>query len=166
MYLAASIVEAVAVALLPIWLSTDVSRGGMGYSVPNMALVISAGGIVSFILHSVFKSRMAYVLKSSPVRTLRYVVVVIIKFVVPRFDVNVLIYSYISFIFLDSLQNGLWPVGNSVHVTDAVTSIELRSGVRRSQRQQWPRCAQPVPHPCTSPRPLHTARTSTPSGWN
>lgn len=70
-YLSASVVEAVAVAVLPIWLSTDVSHGGLGYSVPNLALVMSAGGIVAFILHSVFKSRVAYVLKSSPVRTLR-----------------------------------------------------------------------------------------------
>jgi len=97
MYLAASIVEAVAVALLPIWLSTDVSRGGMGYSVPNMALVISAGGIVSFILHSVFKSRMAYVLKSSPVRTLRYVVLIIIRsFLFLVLMLILLIYLYTS----------------------------------------------------------------------
>lgn len=76
MYIAASVIETVAVAVLPLWLSTDISHGGMGYSVPNLALVLSAGCIISFILHSIFKSRMAYVLKSSPVRTLRYIMLI------------------------------------------------------------------------------------------
>ena len=48
--------------------------GGLGYTVIDVGLSVSSSGIVLLILVEFFRIRCAYVLKSSPLRSMRYVV--------------------------------------------------------------------------------------------
>ena len=47
--------------------------GGLGYTVIDVGLSVSSAGIVLLILVEFFRVRCAYVLKSSPLRSMRYV---------------------------------------------------------------------------------------------
>lgn len=71
LYLISLCVQNSILTLVPVWLVSPVTTGGLGYGVRDTALVMSAAGLVVLNLHIFLHGRLDFMLKASPVRALR-----------------------------------------------------------------------------------------------
>ena len=166
MYFLACMVESGLFALLPVWFTSPVQRGGLGYTVVDIGLAVSGGGVVLLLLVETLRQRLSFVLKSSPLRAMRIGcgAMVVCCFLLP----NLLCSPRPPSTSLSSLTA---PAANAVQgnaaaaVAAAATSATLR-GARRIPLQvrralfQCPSYTSPnsLPHPPPSHNPPQVRR--------
>jgi len=71
LYLAASLAQAGLLSMLPAWLVVPAAMGGEGYSVKDLALVLSGTALAALHAHIFLRPRIGRVAQASPVRALR-----------------------------------------------------------------------------------------------
>jgi hypothetical protein len=71
MYTVACLSQTMITTLIPVWLATNRSKGGLGFTVLDRAYAMSAAGLVVYLVHVFLMHRFAYVLRASPIRALR-----------------------------------------------------------------------------------------------
>lgn len=64
-------IESLVWTLLPVWFSSPLRSGGLGYNVRDLGLLLSSVGMITLQLHAMFGSRADFLLRASPVRALR-----------------------------------------------------------------------------------------------
>lgn len=74
MYTFSCLVQTGILTLLPVWLASDISQGGLGYRVSDIGLILSGTGIFLLIATIFLHVRLLFILRSSPVKSLRYVI--------------------------------------------------------------------------------------------
>jgi hypothetical protein len=70
-YLLVSSLQVCVLSLLPVWLSSPLRSGGLGYGVQDLALLMSSAAMVVLYVFVLFGSCFEHVLRASPVRALR-----------------------------------------------------------------------------------------------
>ena len=85
MFILSCLVQTGLVTLLPVWLATDVVQGGLGYSVSDISLTLAGSGCTIALLINSFRSKLATLVRTSPVRVLRIACgfLVVIGFTLP-----------------------------------------------------------------------------------
>jgi hypothetical protein len=71
MYAFSCLVQTGIITLLPVWLSSDISQGGLGYRASDIGLILSGTGICLLIATIFLHVRLLYILRSTPVKSLR-----------------------------------------------------------------------------------------------
>ncbi len=85
MFILSCLVQTGLVTLLPVWLATDAVQGGLGYSVSDISLTLAGSGCTIALLMNSFRSKLATLVRTSPVRVLRIACgcLVVIGFTLP-----------------------------------------------------------------------------------
>ena len=108
-YLFTSLLQSFLLTLIPVWLVSSESNGGLSCGVQDVAMVLSGAAIFCLNLHLFFHNKLSHILKASPVRTLRIGggVLSVLLFATP-----IIAYKFVALNGIDGLEGGGGPAGS------------------------------------------------------